>query len=147
MPFDTVERSSKRIRAELSSATDDTDWYMHDSTSTFEIYNPSTKNDSNNNSASISQLLPQDWSKTYPQYDMTNRYYSYQSSVLSSPPMDYMLPATPATIPIDIPYSNNSDYLESSSISPQSNNFWQDDNNLSEANTSTTNAQQQYLNS
>lgn len=130
MPFDTVERSTKRIRADISSNDDDNNWYMHDTTSTFEIYH-SSKNDSHNNSP-ISQLLPQDWNKSYSQYDMNNRYYPYQSSILSSPPMDYLLPSTPATIPIDIPYSANSDYLESS-ISPQSYNFWQDDNTLSES--------------
>lgn len=149
MPFDTVERSSKRIRADMSSNNDEDDWYMHDPTSTFEIYNPSTKNDSNNNSSAYSHLLtPQDWNKSYSQLDMNNRYYPYQSSVLSSPPMDYMLPSTPATIPIDIPYSTSPEYLESSSlddhISPQSNNFWQDDNNTISENAT---AQQKYLSS
>lgn len=123
MPFDTVERSSKRIRADMSSHNDDDDnWYMHETTSTFEIYHTS-KNDSDRNSP----LLPQDWNKSYSPYDMNH--YPYESSVLSSPPMDYMLPSTPATVPIDIPYSANSEYLESS-ISPQSNNFWQDDSQL-----------------
>ncbi|KAF1797528.1 hypothetical protein FB192DRAFT_1400322 [Mucor lusitanicus] len=49
--------------------------------------------------------------------------------------MDYLLPATPSAIPIDIPYSagtaTNTEYLESSSlddhISPQSNSYWHDD--------------------
>ncbi|KAI7894569.1 uncharacterized protein EV154DRAFT_438011 [Mucor mucedo] len=123
MPFDTVERSSKRIRADMSSHNDDDDnWYMHDTTSTFEIYH-SSKNDSDRNSP----LLPQDWTKSYSPYDISH--YPYQSSVLSSPPMDYMLPSTPATVPIDIPYSVSSEYIESS-ISPQSNNFWQDDTQL-----------------
>ncbi|CAO3657542.1 unnamed protein product [Mucor hiemalis] len=148
MPFDTVERSSKRIRADMSSANDEDDWYMHDSTSTFEIYNPSGKNDSNNTSSAISQLIPQNWNKSYTQLDMnSSRYYPYQSSVLSSPPMDYMLPTTPATIPIDIPYSTSPEYLESSSlddhISPQSNNFWQDEQYTAPEST----AQQQYLSS
>lgn len=131
MPFDTVERSTKRIRADMSSANDEDDWYMHDTTSTFEIYNHSNKNDSPNNSP-ISQFLPQDWNnKSYSSYDLTNSYYPYQSSVLSSPPMDYVLPVTPATVPIDIPYSTSSEYLETSSlddhISPKSNTFWQDE--------------------
>jgi hypothetical protein len=128
MPFDTVERSTKRIRAGLnpSGATEDNedDWYMQ--TSTFEIYN--TNNTSNSHQ--------QDY-KSQP-FDMTNRCFPYQSSILSSPPMDYGLPTTPATVAIDIPYS--SDYLETSSlddhISPQStNNFWQED--LSESFSST----------
>ncbi|KAI8365149.1 hypothetical protein BD560DRAFT_425328 [Blakeslea trispora] len=44
--------------------------------------------------------------------------------------MEYMYPATPAALPIDIPYSNHyhTDYFESSSLSPQSNLFYQDDN-------------------
>lgn len=148
MPFDTVERSSKRIRADMSSANDEDDWYMHDSASTFEIYNPSGKNDSNNNSSTISQLIPQNWNKSYAQIDLnSSRYYPYQSSVLSSPPMDYMLPSTPATIPIDIPYSTSPEYLESSSLddhtSPQSNTFWQDEQYTAPEAT----AQQQYLSS
>ncbi|KAG2237910.1 hypothetical protein INT48_002215 [Thamnidium elegans] len=131
MPFDTVERSTKRIRADMSSTNDEDDWYMHDTTSTFEIYNHSNKNNSANNSP-ISQLLPQDWNnKSYSSYDLNNSYYPYQSSVLSSPPMDYVLPVTPATVPIDIPYSTSSEYLETSSlddhISPKSNTFWQDE--------------------
>lgn len=130
MPFDTVERSTKRIRAELnpSGATeDDDDWYMQ--TSTFEIYTPN-KNESNNNTTNSSN---QDWNKSYPIFDTTNRNFPYQSSILSSPPMDYGLPATPATVPIDIPYSSTTpDYLETSSmddhVSPRSiNNFWQED--------------------
>lgn len=126
MPFDTVERSTKRIRADMSSTNDQDDWYLHDTTSTFEIYN----HHSNKNDASDNSLLPQTWNnsnKSYSSYD----YYPYESSVLSSPPMDYVLPVTPATVPIDIPYSTTTNYLESCSfddqVSPNSNNFWQDD--------------------
>ena len=133
MPFDTVERSSKRIRADMSANTDEDDWYMHDATTTFEIYNPSTK--TNNDNSTHQQV----WNR------MDIKYYPYQSSVLSaSPPppaMEYMLPSTPATIPIDIPYSTSPEYLETSSlddhISPPSTTFWQQDET----------AQQKYLSS
>lgn len=147
MPFDTVERSSKRIRAELSNATDDDDWYMHETASTFEIYNHPKHSNNNETSNSNSNTLS-DWNKSSSYTTHQQSYYPYQSSVLSSPPMDsYMLPATPATIPIDIPYStsHNNDYttIDSSSISPQSNHYWQDDQLVE----NTSSAQQQYLSS
>lgn len=105
MPFDTVKRSNKRIRANLSSLheDEDDDWYN----TTIEIFN-----NQKNNFESSSFLEN-----------------NYQSSITSSPPMDYI--HTPSTIPIDIPYSNDPfDPHDSSSldnITPPSSLCWQDD--------------------
>lgn len=134
MPFDTVERSSKRIRADGIAQEDQDDWYMQSSSfEVFSIEQQQQHQQQQYQQQNQPQEQQQDWSKSYySQYD-TSRYFPYQSSILSSPTsMDYLLPTTPPAIPIDIPYSNtNTEYPESSSlddhISPQSNNYWQDD--------------------
>ncbi|KAL9559889.1 hypothetical protein PS6_000499, partial [Mucor atramentarius] len=137
MPFDTVERSTKRIRADGFAKDDEDDWYMQ--SSSFQVFSvdqpqqqpqqPQQQHQHQNQP----QEQQQDWTKSYYSQFDTSRYFPYQSSILSSPTsMDYLLPATPSAIPIDIPYSGtNTEYLESSSlddhISPQSNSYWQDD--------------------
>ncbi|KAK4516741.1 uncharacterized protein ATC70_011719 [Mucor velutinosus] len=141
MPFDTVERSTKRIRANGFAQDDQDDWYMQSSSfEVFSIDQPPQQQAQQpqhlHQHPHPSQEQEQDWSKShYSQFD-TSRYFPYQSSILSSPTsMDYLLPATPSATPIDIPYSagatTNTEYLESSSlddhISLQSNSYWQDD--------------------
>ncbi|GAN00770.1 hypothetical protein MAM1_0002c00193 [Mucor ambiguus] len=142
MPFDTVERSTKRIRANGFAQDDQDDWYMQPSSfEVFSIDQPPQQQAQQPQQAQhhqhphSSQEQQQDWSKSYSSQFDTSRYFPYQSSVLSSPTsMDYLLPATPSAIPIDIPYSagtTNTEYLESSSlddhISPHSSSYWQDD--------------------
>ncbi|KAG1465879.1 hypothetical protein G6F46_000408 [Rhizopus delemar] len=116
MTFDTAQRSTKRIRENISSFNkeeDDDDWYN----TPIGFFNQ--KN------TIIPEMQRNDWVNKH--YDVEN----YQSSVLSSPPIDYMLPATPSTIPIDIPYSTNtSEQLDTTSIdntTPFSSLHWQDD--------------------
>ncbi|KAI8052578.1 uncharacterized protein B0P05DRAFT_562006 [Gilbertella persicaria] len=102
MPFDTVERSNKRIRPDLSTPTADDDWYMQP---TFEIINTKYQQEEQQQQQQQQYQQQGNWLKSYP-----------------FPPMDYVLPVTPAAMPIDIPYSNHHH------LSPQSNTFWQDDN-------------------
>ncbi|CAO3629747.1 unnamed protein product [Mucor fragilis] len=141
MPFDTVERSTKRIRANGFAQDDQDDWYMQ--SSSFEVFSidqplqqqAQQPQQPQHHQHQTPQEQQQDWSKSYYSQFDTGRHFPYQSSILSSPTsMDYLLPATPSAIPIDIPYSSgtaNTEYLESPSlddhISPQSNSYWQDD--------------------
>ncbi|KAL9537906.1 hypothetical protein MBANPS3_011357 [Mucor bainieri] len=124
MPFDTVERSTKRIRANGFAQDDQDDWYMQSSSfEVFSIDQPPQQQAQQTQPPQHqhpSQEQQQDWSKSYYSQFDTSRYFPYQSSILSSPTsMDYLLPATPSAIPIDIPLDDH--------ISPQSNSYWQDD--------------------
>ncbi|CAO3668403.1 unnamed protein product [Rhizopus stolonifer] len=116
MPYDTVKRSTKRIRANLSSFNEeeDNDWHN----TTIEFFNQ--KN------AVTPAMQQNDWNN-YKPYSVENS----QSSVVSSPPIDYMLPVTPSTMPIDIPYSTNtleqSDEASIDNTTPLSSLYWQDD--------------------
>ncbi|KAI9256235.1 hypothetical protein BY458DRAFT_535376 [Sporodiniella umbellata] len=112
MPYDTVKRSTKRIRANLSSFSEeeDNDWHN----TTIEFFNQK------------SAVTP--YSDDWNSYVLENS----QSSVISSPPIDGVLPVTPSTMPIDIPYSSSlSEPLDSASIdnttplSPSM--YWPDD--------------------
>ncbi|KAI8371167.1 hypothetical protein EDC96DRAFT_501696 [Choanephora cucurbitarum] len=112
MPFDTVERSNKRYRADLASPTADNDWYLQ--APTFEV---------------VSHALPEKQEEEHHQGQSDNWIKSHPYVCHS--PMEYIYPTTPAALPIDIPYSSHyhTDYFESSSsLSPQSNPFYQDDN-------------------
>ncbi|KAI8890238.1 hypothetical protein K501DRAFT_266155 [Backusella circina FSU 941] len=124
-----LERSHKRIRSGAPSSKNTGEWDIVDTSPTFTIHEPLPNND-HNSSSRLSQLLTQDWTKSYSQKQYINNQFPYPSPALSSPPNDYALPITPSTKYIDIQSSLPSDYTDIYSnlghISPQS-SLCQDD--------------------
>ncbi|KAG1047813.1 hypothetical protein G6F43_009762 [Rhizopus delemar] len=111
MPFDTLQRSVKRIRANDISLNEpkDDDWYN----TSIEIFNQSnTINPTVDHS---------DWnSKSF----MMNNSQSY---AVTSPMADYTLPATPINIPSSDNGSEQFDIGSLENMTPQSSLYWQDD--------------------
>ncbi|CAO3688596.1 unnamed protein product [Rhizopus stolonifer] len=114
MPFDTTQRTTKRIRADIPSfdEAENNDWYN----TTFDIFNQ--------NSSMASTVHHNDWN---------NKHLfakNFELPTMTSPSADYMLPSTPLTVPIDIPSPVNGSDFDAGSLdntTPPSSFQWQDD--------------------